>query len=382
MSFFSKPQQQQQQNQMFLFTNDKTSASYSTNWADLHPSNRCCLLLRERMLEYRDESQRLDQSTRLYDSFVSIDGFEVDATHIVQELGGIGTAMDRQKTLLHELMSVGKDMLCNTEVAVRSFMMLRPRFLHHSGGASGATAPSQTPGATQGSSNQPTATSIVPVFDFYSGLPRKPSPFLQQTLLRFEKYIGECHQWIEELEQLLLLDSERNASSNGSSLLQSLPKVMKNVHDFFVNVAAKNTELISAARVAGLFSSSGTQGALPAPHTSAPPSSSSSGSGFSLFITPSAPSSSMSLFATPSTTSAPASSWFASSSAAAPSSLFGSASSVPGPASTPSLFSNTASLFGSTPASGSLFSGAVTGSGASFGPGSKNPRPKSRTARR
>ncbi|KAE9613018.1 putative nucleoporin p58/p45 [Lupinus albus] len=232
MSFFSKPQQQQQQNQMFLFTNDKTSASYSTNWADLHPSNR-------RMLEYRDESQRLDQSTRLYDSFVSIDGFEVDATHIVQELGGIGTAMDRQKTLLHELMSVGKDMLCNTEVAVRSFMMLRPRFLHHSGGASGATAPSQTPGATQGSSNQPTATSIVPVFDFYSGLPRKPSPFLQQTLLRFEKYIGECHQWIEELEQLLLLDSERNASSNGSSLLQSLPKVMKNVHDFFVNVAAK-----------------------------------------------------------------------------------------------------------------------------------------------
>ncbi|KAE9613063.1 hypothetical protein Lalb_Chr05g0213591 [Lupinus albus] len=36
------------------------------------------------MLEYRDESQRLDQSTRLYDSFVSIDGFEVDATHIVQ----------------------------------------------------------------------------------------------------------------------------------------------------------------------------------------------------------------------------------------------------------------------------------------------------------
>ncbi|CAL0311532.1 unnamed protein product [Lupinus luteus] len=329
--------------------------------------------------------------------------------------------MERQKTLLHELMSVVKDMLRNTEVAVRSFMMLRPRFLHPSGGASGATA-----------------TSIVPVFDFYSGLPRKPSPFLQQTVLRFEKYIGECHQWIEELEQLLLLHSERNASSNGSSLLQSLPKVTKNVHDFFVHVAAKvesihqyiecmkseylayqrrrgeaNDPFLEADRretareeaaskrvhptlhlpansqpstqVAGLFSSSGTQGALPAPQTSAPPSSSSPGSGFSPFSTPSsAPSSSMSLFATPSTTSAPASSWFASSSAAAPSalfgstsssaaapsSLFGSASSVPGPASTPSLFSNTTSLFGSTPGSSSLFSGAVTGSGASFGPGS------------
>lgn len=148
--------------------------------------------------------------------------------------------MERQKTLLQELMSVVKDMLRNTEVAVRSFMMLRPRFLHPSGGASSATAPSQTPGATApSSSSQPTTTSIVPVFDFYSGLPKKPSPFLQQTVLRFEKYLGECHQWIEELEQLLHLDSERNASSNGSSLLQSLPKVMTNVHDFFVHVAAK-----------------------------------------------------------------------------------------------------------------------------------------------
>ncbi|XP_019421984.1 PREDICTED: nuclear pore complex protein NUP58-like isoform X2 [Lupinus angustifolius] len=426
-------QQQQHQNQMFLFTNDKTPASYSTSWTDLHPDSQKFLLqIEERILEYRDESQRLDQSSRLYDSSVSIDGFEVDASHIVQELGGIGTAMDRQKTLLHELMSVVKDMLRNTEVAVRSFMMLRPRFLHPSGGASSATAPSQTPGGPQSSSNQPTATSIVPVFDFYNGLPRKPSPFLQQTVLRFEKYIGECHQWIEELEQLLLLDSERNASSHGSSLLQSLPKVMTNVHDFFVHVAAKvesihqyiesmksayladqrrrgevNDPFLEADRretarqeaaskrvhptlhlpansqpstqVAGLFSSSGTQGALPAPQTSAAPSSSSlsssSGSGFSLFSTPSsAPSSSMSLFATPSTP-APGSSWFASSSATAPSSLFGSATSVPGPASTPSLFSNTASLFGSTP-------GAVTGSGASFGPGSKNARPKSRTARR
>jgi len=154
--------------------------------------------------------------------------------------------MERQKTLLQELMSNVKDMLRNTEVAVRSFMILRPRFHHPSGGSSSATAPSQTPGVTMapGSSGQPINASIVPVFDFYSGLPKKPSPFLQQTILRFEKYLGECHQWIEELEQLLLLDSERNASSNGSSLLQSLPKVMTNVHDFFVHVAAKVDRLL------------------------------------------------------------------------------------------------------------------------------------------
>ena len=128
-------------------------------------------------------------------------------------------------------------------MAVRSFMMLHPRFLHSNagGGASNATAPSQPPGTTgiPGSTSQPASSSIVPVFDFYSGLPKKPSPFLQQTVARFEKYLGECSQWIEELEQLLLLDSERNSSHPGSSLLQSLPKVMSNVHDFFVHVAAK-----------------------------------------------------------------------------------------------------------------------------------------------
>ena len=160
---------------------------------------------------------------------------------LIQELGGISTSMERQKALLQELMVVVKDMLRNTEVAVRSFMMLRPRFVRAStGGSSIATAPSQPPGATvpPGSSSQPTATSMVPIFDFYSGIPRKPSPFLQQTVARFEKYLSVCRQWIEELEQLLLLDSEKN-SCNAASLLQSLPKVMSNVHDFFVHVAAK-----------------------------------------------------------------------------------------------------------------------------------------------
>ena len=161
----------------------------------------------------------------------------------MQELGGIGTAMDRQKVLLQELMATVKEMLRNSEIAVRSFMMLRPRFHRPSaGGTSNGTAPSQAPGATvtPGSTSQPTATSIVPVFDFYNGVPRKPSPFLQHTIARFEKYLGDCRQWIEEIEQLLL-NSERN-STNGSSLLQSLPKVMSNVHDFFVHVAAKVNE--------------------------------------------------------------------------------------------------------------------------------------------
>ncbi|XWS33679.1 hypothetical protein CRYUN_Cryun22dG0103500 [Craigia yunnanensis] len=65
-------QQQQQQRQPFLFTNEKTPARYSTKWADLHPdSQKIMLQIEEWILEYRDESQRLDQCSRLYDSSVS-----------------------------------------------------------------------------------------------------------------------------------------------------------------------------------------------------------------------------------------------------------------------------------------------------------------------
>ncbi|XP_039020385.1 nuclear pore complex protein NUP58-like [Hibiscus syriacus] len=437
LQFPQQQQQQQQQQPLFLFTNDKTPANYSTKWADLHPDSQKFLLqIEERILEYRDESQRLDQCSRLYDSSVSHEGFEHDASHIIQELGGITTAMERQKALLQELMVTAKDMLRNTEVAVRSFMMLRPRFLHSNmGGASNATAPSQAPGAATapGSSAQPAATSMVPVFDFYHGLPKKPSPFLQYTIVRFEKYLGECHQWIEELEQLLLLNSDRNSINQASSLLQSLPKVMSNVHDFFVHVAAKaesihqyiesmktayladhrrrgdvNDPFLDADRretakqeaaakrvhptlllpansqtstqVAGLLAgSAASPAAASAPQTSAAPSAASSGGGLSLFSTPSStPASSMSssLFATPTTGASIQTSLFSSSSG----SLFGSAS-------TPSLFSSSTPAFGSTASAGGSFSipfasGAPTGSGASFGAASKSSRPKSRTARR
>ncbi|GAV86958.1 hypothetical protein CFOL_v3_30384 [Cephalotus follicularis] len=444
-----QPQQpQQQQQQFYLFTNDKAPANYSTKWADLHPDSQKALLqIEERILEYRDESQRLDQCSRLHDSSVSNEGFENDAGHIVQELGGISTAMERQKALLQELMAVVKDILRNTEVAVRSFMMLRPRFLHpYKGGALNPIAPSQAPGstATPGSSNPQACASVVPVFDFYSGLPKKPSPFLQQTVARFEKYLGECRQWIEELEQLLLLDSDSNSSNHVPSLFQSLPKVMSNVHDFFIHVAAKvesihqyiesmKTAYLADQRrrgdgidpfleadrretakqeaaakrvhptlhlpansqpstlVAGLFASSATPGTSTAPQSSGATLSASSGSGFSLFSVPSsAPSLSLSssLFTTP-TTSAFTPSLFASSSASPQTSLFNaSSSSLFGSAANPSSFGNIATSFGTTTsAGGSLFStpfasGAPTGIGTSFGPASKSSRPKSRTARR
>ncbi|GAB4847031.1 Nucleoporin p58/p45 [Ancistrocladus abbreviatus] len=446
--FQSQPQQQfqiqqqqlqQQQQQLFLFTKERTPATYGTKWDDLHPDSQKVLLqIEERILEYRDESQRLDQCTRLFDSSVSNDAFQLDAGHIGQELGGITTAMERQKALLQELMTVVKDMLRNTEVAVWSFMMLRPRFLHAKAGAvSNATAPSKAPGATTApTTSQPAANTIVPVFDFYSGLPKKPSPFLQQTVVRFEKHLGECQQWIEELEQLLRLYSDQHSYSSNLSLLQSLPEVMSNVHDFFVHVAAKVESIhqyvesmktayladkrwrgegndpfleadrreiarqeAAARRVhptlhlpsmpqpstqgAGLFASSATPGLSTTPQTSAALLPSSSVSGISLVGTStSSPLATMtsSLFSTP--TTPPTSSLFASPVASPQTPLFGS-SLASGLGSTPSLFGGVAPSSGSAPAAGALFAtGAATGSGASFGAVSRSTKAKLRSGRR
>ncbi|KAH0894033.1 hypothetical protein HID58_056462, partial [Brassica napus] len=74
----------------------------------------------KKILEYTSESLRLDQCSRLYDSSIATEGFEFDASRIVQELGGINATMDRQKAVLHELMLVVKDMFRNSEVAVEN----------------------------------------------------------------------------------------------------------------------------------------------------------------------------------------------------------------------------------------------------------------------
>ena len=158
--------------------------------------------------------------------------------------------MDRQKAVLHELMLAVKDMFRNSEVAVGSFMMLQPRFTRSkpvgravvvSGGDS------QQPQAQgQGVNSAPASSGeqqAVQVSYFYRGIPKKPTAFLLQTVVRFEKYLGQCRQWVEELEQLLALDSDKY--NRHVLVLESLPNVMSNVHAFFVHVAAKVTNLLS-----------------------------------------------------------------------------------------------------------------------------------------
>lgn len=163
--------------------------------------------------------------------------------------------------------------------------------------------------------------------------------------------VESIHQFIESMKSAYLADQRRRGEVNDPFLEADRRETArqeaasKRVHPT-LHLPANSQP---STQVAGLFSSSGTQPALPAPQTSAATSTSSSGSGFSLFNTPSsAPSSSMlsSLFATPSTP-APGQGTQAS--------LFGSTPSVPGPASTPSLFGNT-TPFSTTPATHSLFS--------------------------
>lgn len=398
-------------------------------------------------MEYKDECQRLDQCSRLYDSSISSDSFDVVTSQIIQELGGTSTAMERERVTVKELMTEVKNMMWNTEIAVRSYMMLRPRFLHHNASTiSNNVSTSQTLGATMNPSmsNQLTNNSVAPIYDFYYGLPKRPSPFMQHTVSRFEKYLIECCQWINELEQLVLMDSDKTSLSSGSMLLQSLPNVMSNVHDFFVHVAAKVESLhqyiesmktayladqrrrgdgndpfleadrretakqeAAARRVhptlhlpansvqpstqgAGLFTSSATPASSVQQQPAVGTSGASSGSsGLSLFSTPSAPGSTSSLFSTP-TTSAPTSSLFGTPGFTPQSTPFGtSSSSLFGSAQTPSLFGSSPS-FAPSPTIGSsnlystptLTPGAAIGSGASFGAASKSSRPKSRTTRR
>ncbi|GJM98631.1 hypothetical protein PR202_ga15660 [Eleusine coracana subsp. coracana] len=230
-----QPQQQaaqpQQQQQLMLCTKDGKPAGYNTKWEELHADTQKALLqIEDKIREYRDESERLDQCSRLYDSSISNVNFEQDASRIAQELGGTTTVMEREKASIQDLMTVVNEMMWNTEFAMRSYMMLRPRFTRPGGGV--ANGGSSNPSA--GTPSSQTVT-IAPTIDFYSGVPKRPSVFMQQTVNRFECYLAECCKWIDELEQLVRMENNKRSSDS----LESLPKVMSNVHDYFIFVASK-----------------------------------------------------------------------------------------------------------------------------------------------
>jgi nucleoporin p58/p45 len=138
--------------------------------------------------------------------------------------------MEREKASIQELMNFVNEMMWNIEFAMRSYMMLRPRFTRPGGGA--ANGGSSNPSAGTASSQLVT---IALAIDFYSGVPKRPSLVMQKTINMFECYLAECCKWIDEVEQLVRMENNKRSSDS----LESLSKVMSNVHDYLIYAASK-----------------------------------------------------------------------------------------------------------------------------------------------
>lgn len=71
---------------------------------------------------------------------------------------------------------------------------------------------------------------------FYVGHRTRPSQFLQNTVRRFEDELAAYSKWIDENEQLILMDTGEPSST---SSLQKIPTMLKNSHEFFIDLAAR-----------------------------------------------------------------------------------------------------------------------------------------------
>ncbi|CAN6303416.1 unnamed protein product [Urochloa humidicola] len=221
-----------QQQALMLYTLDGGSAGYETKWEELHAvSQRLLLQIENNIREYRDDSERLDACSRLDD--LSPFSFEFDAAQITQEVVSVSTLMNREKVSIESLMTVIKEIMMNTDFAIRSYAKLRPRFVHLSAGIANH---SESSGAQTDFSQ---LLAMAPSFHCYNSATRRPSPFLQHTVARFEDHLGECCKWILELEQLVQMKNDKTFAES----LESLSKVLSNAHDYLIHVASKTEHI-------------------------------------------------------------------------------------------------------------------------------------------
>lgn len=164
----------------------------------------------------------------MWSSFVSV----------CQQIRGLCIAHQKEHILAEELRDVSMKILRATDDAVRSYTELRNKFhLPSSIRASSVHTSTQMAGLAgiYSAADQPSMP-----FPAASGFPfmiARPSSFMLKTLARFDQYLTKISQQIVELEQLVQPTSEFSSSSVSS--LQSIPRIMSNVHDFFIHVAAK-----------------------------------------------------------------------------------------------------------------------------------------------
>ncbi|KAL6636862.1 hypothetical protein ACP70R_024434 [Stipagrostis hirtigluma subsp. patula] len=198
-----------QSQQLMLYTVDGGPAGYETKWGELHPvSQELLLQIEDKMREYKYESEHLTQCSRLHGPSLFNKSYELDACQIMQEAQSVSTIIDREKVSVQSLMAVVKKISRNTDFAIRSYVKLNA----NRSGSSGAHT-----------------------YHCYTNAPRRPSPFVQHTVAKFEEHLGECCKWIVELEKLMQVTNDKTFQES----LESIPVVMSNVHDYLIHVAAK-----------------------------------------------------------------------------------------------------------------------------------------------
>ena len=142
--------------------------------------------------------------------------------------------MNRDKNSIDSLMTVIQEIMWNAEFAIRSYAKLRPRFVYLSA-ESAKSVFSNHSGSSGAQTDFHQLLTMTPRFHCYSSATRRPSPFVQQTVARFEDDLGECCKWIVELEQLVQMKDGKTFAES----LESLSNVMSNVHDCLIHVASK-----------------------------------------------------------------------------------------------------------------------------------------------
>ncbi|KAL5210012.1 hypothetical protein ABZP36_005635 [Zizania latifolia] len=228
-----------------LYTVEGAPAGYETKWEELHPESQGLLLqIEDKMREYRHESDLLDQCSRLYDLSVSNRSFELDASQVSQEIGSTSIIMDREMASIQSLMAIVKEMMWNTDSAIRSYVKLRPWFIHRYSGIAdaGSVNNSESSGAPT-DFNQ--CSTMAPTFHFYRVAARRPSPFMQHTVAKFENHLEECRRMAGQLEHLIRINNDKNYSNS----LESLSKVVSNVYDYLIHVASKVENLHQYAEI-------------------------------------------------------------------------------------------------------------------------------------
>lgn len=141
---------------------------------------------------------------------------------LLQELGVICAAIERQRVSLQEHLTFVKRMLLDAEIVVQSFMILSQFFFHQNV-------------LTVGDISHENMWSAAWISGFNNGVPKKPSTFMVNTVARHEMCLNEIYQCVEHLHQVLMNDTRMTLSD----ALKALSITISNTHDFFIYIVSK-----------------------------------------------------------------------------------------------------------------------------------------------